>query len=107
MEEWGYVDDAAFAEAFVRSHRGRWGRLRIAAELRKRGVSEEVIKESLEEDDSGEAARALDLLERYRWRHRGEKTRMVRFLQGRGFDLGTALEAAENYLRLQEDEENG
>jgi len=107
LQEWGYLDDVAYAEAFVRGHQQRWGDRRIAAELRRRGVSEEIIRDQLESSDAGQGERALQLLIKNEWRHRGEKARMVRFLQGRGFDLGAAIEAAENFLKLRESEENG
>ncbi len=104
--EWGYLDDAAYAEAFVRSHRNRWGELRIRSELRRRGVADELIERALEQQPpAGDAA--LALLRKHAWRHKGERARMVRFLQGRGFTLGEALRAAEEYGKLREDEENG
>lgn len=107
LQEWGYLDDAAYAEAFVRGHQQRWGSQRIAAELRRRGVSEEIIRSQLQASENSEEERALQLLVKNDWRHKGEKPRMVRFLQGRGFGLGAAIAAAEEYLKLRESEENG
>ncbi|WP_456411701.1 regulatory protein RecX [Oceanithermus sp.] len=100
--QWGYLDDRAFAEVFVRSHRGRWGELRIAAELRRRGVDEGIVREALaaEGGEEGELARALALLEKAAWRHKGDHARMVRHLQGRGFALEVALNAARAYEKL-------
>lgn len=62
--EVGLVDDAAFAEAWVRTrHTGRGlARRALAAELRDRGVEREVAAEAvdtLDADDEREAARAL------------------------------------------------
>ena len=107
LEEWNYLDDAAYAEAFVRGHQQRWGSQRIAAELRRRGVSEEIIRSQLQASENSEEERALQLLVKSEWRHKGEKPRMVRFLQGRGFGLGAAIAAAEEYLKLRESEESG
>ena len=105
--EWGYLDDRAFAEAFVRSRRERWGELRLRAELARRGVEEGVVREVLAggEEEGDEAARALALLDKSAWRHKGEHARMVRFLQARGFALSTAVEAAQRYVKLREDPE--
>jgi len=107
LEEWGYLDDRAFAEAFVRSRRGRWGELRIAAELRRRGVDERIVREALaaEDGEEDEPARALALLEKAAWRHKGDRARMVRYLQGRGFALEVALDAARAYQKLHETRE--
>ena len=102
--EWGYLDDRAFAEAFVRSRRERWGELRLRAELARRGVDERIVREVLAEggEGEGEVARALALLDKTAWRHKGEHARMVRFLQARGFALGAAVEAAQRYEKLRE-----
>lgn len=107
LEEWGYLDDTAYAEAFVRGHQHRWGGQRIAAELRRRGVSEEIIHSQLQASENSEEERALQLLVKNDWRHKGEKPRMVRFLQGRGFGLSAAIAAAEEYLKLRRSEESG
>ncbi|WP_456413610.1 regulatory protein RecX [Oceanithermus profundus] len=105
--EWGYLDDRAFAEAFVRSRRERWGTLRLRAELARRGVDERIVREVLAEGEEGEEelARALALLHKSAWRHKGEHARMVRFLQARGFALAVAVEAAQRYEKLREDGE--
>lgn len=108
--EWGYLDDRAFAEAFVRSRRERWGSLRLRAELARRGVDERIVREVLAEGEEGEEgeeelARALALLHKSAWRHKGEHARMVRFLQARGFALAVAVEAAQRYEKLREDGE--
>lgn len=105
--EWGYLDDRAFAEAFVRSRRERWGALRLRAELARRGVDERIVREVLAEGEEGEGevARALALLGKSAWRHKGEHARMVRFLQARGFALAVAVEAAQRFEKLREDGE--
>ena len=103
--EWGYLDDRVFAEAFVRSRRERWGAVRLRAELARRGVDERIVREVLAEGEEGEVARALALLNKSAWRHKGEHARMVRFLQARGFALAVAVEAAQRYEKLREDGE--
>lgn len=105
--EWGYLDDRAFAEAFVRSRRERWGALRLRAELARRGVDERIVGEMLAESEEGEGevARALALLGKSVWRHKGEHARMVRFLLARGFALSVAVEAAQRFKKLREDGE--
>jgi regulatory protein len=64
FEEVGLVDDAAFARSWVESRRtgrGLAGRA-LAQELRKKGVADEIVQETLAEvdpDDERETARAL------------------------------------------------
>jgi regulatory protein len=43
----GYVDDGALARSIVERRRGRRGTVRIAAELRARGVDDEVVRSAV------------------------------------------------------------
>lgn len=94
------LSDRRFAEAYVRfrSERG-FGPLRIRAELRERGVAEDLVDEYLIVDD----ARWLDLA---RAQHRKkyaevavdfkERAKQARFLQGRGFSGETISNVLNN-----------
>lgn len=85
----GYLDDARFAERYVSysAHRGQ-GPLRIARDLRERGVAAEQIDAALKNGPDWKA-----LCEELRRRRFGapkpgswaEKGRQARFLQYRGF----------------------
>ena len=64
FEEVGLVDDAAFARDWVQSRQAGRGLARraLAAELRRKGVDQEIISEAVEAvepDDEREAARQL------------------------------------------------
>jgi len=93
LEDEGLLSDARFAENFVRSRRERgYGPLKIAAELRQRGVSESIVNSELSNLDDKwiEVARTLY---RKRWAASDipdyrEKARRARFLSGRGFPEG-------------------
>ena len=66
-EEVGLVDDAAFAEAWVRTrHAGRGlSRSALRRELRAKGVDDETVAEAVEAvDDEAEAAAARALVDR-------------------------------------------
>lgn len=54
-EQAGYVDDRAYALLFVDA-RPHWGRIRLRDELRRRGVSEDILREALEDLDEETAA---------------------------------------------------
>ncbi len=105
--DWGYLNDAEFAEMFVRSRSGRWGRGRLRYELARRGVAAELIEIAMQESAADEESRALALLRKYAWRHKGDKGKMVRFLQGRGFALSDAIAAAESLIKLQREDDSG
>jgi regulatory protein len=97
LKAMGYLDDRAFARAFVDTHR-KYGPLKLKALLLARGVPEEVAEEAVGEASLEDALKVL-----LRYPHRKDKAKAVRFLLGRGFPLGVALEA----YRLAQEEEKG
>jgi regulatory protein len=97
------VDDAAFAEAYVRTHGGRKGSIALRHDLRCKGVPEEAAESSLAPlDEETELANAASLLERNAWRFRTDDPRRGRarafaFLARRGFPAEVAAEALERH----------
>lgn len=95
MEALGMVDDASFAESFVRDRvRLRpHGRRRLAQELRAKGVDEDTARDAIEQVMAREDASELDLARAAaaRWKPRpGEepgraRRRLHAFLARRGF----------------------
>ena len=109
FDEVGLIDDAAFAEQWTYSrhtHRGL-GRRAIAAELRRKGVDDEIAREALAQiDEESERERARALVER---RLRGmpldtpeRRARAARSLVGmlarKGYVPGTAYEVVRTAL---------
>lgn len=85
----GWLSERRFAQQVVQARRGKYGSLRIAYELRQKGVDPDLVEAAVAEvrADELEAARAV-------WRRKfgalpadaAERARQARFLQGRGFD---------------------
>lgn len=97
VEELGYLDDGAWARAYVAQPRSRGrGRSALTRELRARGIGAEDLETALaSHDDSGEAmvaarkrARALQRLE-----PAVRDRRLHAFLARRGFDAETIRRA--------------
>ena len=90
----GWLSEERFVEQTVRAKARKFGPLKIAHHLREKGIGEEGIAEALEQSKAGE----LEALEAV-WRSRfgrppadaAEKSRQVRFLQGRGFALESIM----------------
>lgn len=81
-EESGLVDDEAFARLFAEGHL-QWGNLKIAHELRMRGVDSRDIAEALDEAED-ETERAQELAEG--WRKAGIEDKKIQSrLLSRGF----------------------
>jgi regulatory protein len=107
LNEVGLVDDAAFAEQWVRSRHTYQGMARraLAAELRRRGVDDPVAAEAVAAVDSeSEESRARDLV-RKRLRALGaadELTRirrLVSMLARKGYSEGMAYRVVREELR--------
>lgn len=82
LDEYRYTDDRAYAELYIKSRSARYGKFRLAAELRKKGVDSSIIDELL--DDSGEDASAA--ARKYMRTHpSADVQKLKRFLAGRGF----------------------
>lgn len=100
LERVGLVDDEEFARLWVADRRrsGQAGRHRLRWELRRKGISDDLIRASVDEaiDDEAEVEQALVAARR----RLGDKPadveallRLRRFLLGRGYGYGT-VEAA-------------
>ncbi len=79
-----YVDDYAYAQSYIKSKSKKYGIIRITAELKRKGISADIIAELTEdgEDDGGITDVALKYLRSHRT---ADKQKLKRFLAGRGF----------------------
>lgn len=95
FEKRGWVSEARVVEQVIHGRRGKFGAARIARELRDKGISPELIGDSMArlQESELDAARAV-------WRKKfgglpgsaSERAKQIRFLQGRGFGLEVILE---------------
>ena len=90
----GWLSDARFAEQSVRAKARRYGPLKVAHDLRAKGVGEEAIAAAVRAAGSDGAA-SIESVWRTRFKAAPggdrERARQVRFLQGRGFALDDIL----------------
>lgn len=103
--EVGLLDDRRFAELFARSKAAAgWGRIKIERELARRGVDatqhEGWPSGYLEEDES---ETAFALASRRHLSGKNDFQKLVRFLCGRGFPMGVAMDAAKRVLAEAEE----
>jgi regulatory protein len=108
LDEVGLVDDAAFAEQWVRSRHEYQGMARraLSAELRRKGVADQLAAEAVSAVDSdAEEARARELV-RKKLRSVGvapESTvirRLVGMLARKGYSEGMAYRVVRDELRV-------
>jgi regulatory protein len=106
----GYLDDALFARHWVetRSARG-YGRARLAAELRARGVAPALVHEALGREDPGADLERARAIARRRLpalrRARGERAagRLRDYLLRRGFPGGVVARVVRELLGVGEE----
>lgn len=104
LERRGWLSDERAADQLVNQRRARFGTQRIAHELRRKGIAEDLITQAMPHLKEGELEAAREV-----WRKKfgalpvstQEKARQVRFLQSRGF----ALEVIFKVVRGTETEE--
>ena len=88
FEAKNWLSDRRFAESWVADHRARAGSVKLAYELRQRGVGDSIIESVLGDQRDSELERARAV-----WNKKfgtapadaAEKARQMRFLQSRGF----------------------
>lgn len=103
--EVGLLDDGRFAELFARSKAAvGWGRIKIERELARRGVDATQLEgwpsDYLVEDES---ETAFALASRRRLSGKNDFQKLVRFLCGRGFPMGVAMDVAKRVLAEAEE----
>lgn len=98
-----FIDDARYAEAFVRDklNLSGWGAYKIKMALRAKGVSKEVIDEVVVPMlDATDMTERLEEMMRRRMRTLkynsayDAKTKLIRFAASRGYDIEVAVECA-------------
>ena len=113
LSEAGYLNDEAFARELVstRVRNKAWGRHKIAADLRKRGISSDVAERALKGLDEGaESATALTAVKRWAKKSclkppldQKARERAYRHLSARGFSTTMAIAAVRAFEAGAED----
>jgi regulatory protein len=83
-----WLSDRRFAESYVADHRARAGSVKLAYDLRQRGVPDSVIEAVMGDHRDSELERAREV-----WQKKfgippadaAEKAKQIRFMQSRGF----------------------
>lgn len=84
----GWLSEERFAEQVVHARQGKFGSMRIAHELREKGVNETVVDTVIGEVKDGDYESAVAICQRKYGappKDRNEWAKQARFLQSRGF----------------------
>ena len=108
-----FIDDARYAEAFVRDklNLSGWGAYKIKMSLRAKGISREVIEEvvapMIEATDMTERLEEMMQRKMRTLKYSSPydaKTKLIRFAASRGYDLGEAMECASKIVKCVDEE---
>ena len=108
-----YVDDARYARAYVRDkfRFSGWGRVKIAYNLRLKGIDSDVIACALEEIEADEYREKLERLVRAKYREVKSRepvrarAALLRFAAGRGFESQLSVSAVNRVTGEYPDDE--
>lgn len=90
MEEYKYLDDEAYAKAFVSTYYNKYGKLKLKTMLKSKGVSEEIIDNVLNDEDSPRESSIIRVAEKYLRNKeitRESLNKLSRFLYSRGYEF--------------------
>lgn len=104
----GFLDEARFAKAFVKDRFtfNGWGRLKIAYQLKQKGIPGDVIDEAMTAIDEIRYRERLTELLQAKWRTVKERepraawAAMMRFAASRGFETNVASECVKLVTRM-------
>lgn len=111
--EQGFINDERYARAFVKDKFdfNGWGRVKIAYQLRQKGIPNDLITDALTVIDEDQyRQRLIDLLSA-KWRSvnhndaRAAWAAMMRFTASRGFETAIAAQCVKQVTRLDAEED--
>ncbi len=102
LRELGYLDDGEFARNAAREKARKYGPRRILGDLKRSGVDDEVAREAVEEEFSGDEELEAASAAAERRYNTGERSdalarRVYGFLARRGYSAGMCAEIAKGY----------
>lgn len=108
LTEQGFLNEERFARAFVKDRFAfnGWGRIKIAHQLRQKGIPAEVISDAMSVIDEEEYRQRLTELLRAKWRSVNDRApraawaAMMRFAASRGFEATLSGECVKTVTKL-------
>ena len=96
VESFGYINDKRYAQRYIEAGKERKGKARLKMELARKGISDSVIEEALEEAEFTDARNVIrEIMEKKRkgsgFFDEKEKRRLYAFFQRKGFSSADIL----------------
>ncbi len=112
LKQEAFIDDERYARALVHDkflYNG-WGRVKLAATLRQKGIAADVVAAALEQIDSDAYQSTLMRLLRGKWREvagrepRLARAALLRFAASRGFEADMCYDAVEQLIACPDED---
>ena len=89
MKEYKYLDDEAYAKAFINTYSSKYGKMKLISALRSKGVSDKVIDEVFSEDLQLESSieRVAEKYLKNKEINSDTLNKLSRFLYSRGYEF--------------------
>lgn len=107
MQERGFLDEKRYSQLFVRSkfNQKNWGKIKIMAHLKAKGLPQDLINSALEDIDSEPYDQTIVRLYEKKFSllkdsdPEQRKQKVIRYLLGKGFEYGNILRAIKSIGR--------
>lgn len=96
LDYYGYVDDTAYAKAYVAAYGGKKGELLLRNELRARGCSDDVVACALAETENRQLDGAIEIAKKYCAKKTGDPSairKTYRYLLSKGYSYEICKQA--------------
>jgi regulatory protein len=98
LVEYKYLDDEAYAKAFVLTYSNKYGKLKLKSMLRAKGVSQEIVDNLLDDMEIESSIESVaDKYMRNKVLDDKVQSKLVRFLMSRGYDYDEVKSVVEKY----------
>ena len=100
LKSYGFVDDKLFAKNYVKSKTNSQGKIKLAFNLRKKGLKDDVIQETIEEfsQDEQQIENVLEKYLRNKTKDVKTKQKAYRYLASRGYQSGDIMSCLNKFF---------
>lgn len=109
-----FLNEERFCKSFINDKfkYNKWGTNKIAFELKKKNIAEDIYKPILEDLDSGDIKEQLTHILKQKVKSTKansdyeRKAKLIKYAVGKGFDMGLSIQVANNIIKGGDDFEN-
>jgi regulatory protein len=104
LKDDNYLNDERFVKYYVSAHaKKKWGKTKMKAALGAKRIDSSLIKQYLDDMDEGDYDDQIKIIAEKKWNTikaktpRDKKTKMLRFLLSKGYEMGKAINAIKDF----------